>query len=714
MKFLRLEVDNWRPFRGLSSMDIATSNDQPITLIFGKNGGGKTSLLNAIYWCLYGKMDLEEGKGKQHIVNDYAVQEGRATKSNPVRATITLYASQTRGGSTLLYRIRRKHRAYELNGTRYENPDGVTVDRISPYSGYTSDDDVSAAFDHPDSHGEPYENQQAKDVIERLLPQELARFFFYPGETLSFPFKDDTKSRGRLQGFLREISGGNKFGAFDKLVAQASKNLHTKSDAHATADKETQKLQEEINKLRGELQKKNDQLPGLTSELEAAVANYHGVNAQLQEFEELREVLADAESALKNEQSAESAVSHADQALADALGGAYLHVATPVFDAVRTVFDKRRYPSDISSTLVEQLRDSMQCICGRQLTDHMLETLEPLSPTDDSVVNRMITLTSHATSLRTSSDATNAVDMARVGLDEAIASRQDAIEARAAAESRLEEAGADRFKDVDRNSLVNQRLAALSEKSRLETEIATKNGGIGRIEEDIARKEEEKRDAAPKDHQDVHEAALIADEMSGLLDDIKEKQADVARGQLETLINQNYVLYKENIQIEIDSGYMVRIFDQTGEETLEKPIGDLSGSETALLTYAFAAAAAKLLPQYQTLDKLLTTIPTFDEVENIPLVVDAPFTNLGSEYQQRVMELMTQRFSQVLAFSEAAKSEVDVLGEAVGKIGAEYLVHFEGHLAEDAVRTFEWRGNSHTYASLNSEVVRSSLKRIED
>lgn len=714
MKFLRLEVDNWRPFRGQSSMDIATSADRPITLIFGKNGGGKTSLLNAIYWCLYGKMDLEEGKGKQHYVNDHAVQEGNATKSNPVRATVTLYASQARDGSTLLYRIRRRHRAYDLNGTRYENPDGATVDRISPYSGYTSADDVSAAFDHPDSHGQQYDGQQAKEVIERLLPQELARFFFYPGETLSFPFKDDSRSRGRLKGFLREISGGNKFGPFDKLVNQASKSLGGQSHDHAAADKETQKLQKEIDELKSELKEKKDLLPGLTSELEAAIANYHSVNAQLQEFEDLKEVLADAESALEKEQTAESAVHDADQALADALGGAYLHVALPMFDAVREVFERRSYPNDISSALVEQLRDTMQCICGRPLTDDMLETLKPLSPTDDSVVKRMMTLTNYATILRTSTDATNAVDMARVGLDEAIASRQDAIEARAAAEARLKEAGADRFKDVDKNSLVNQRSAALSERSRLETEIATKNGGIERIEEDIARKEAEKRDAAPKQHQDVHEAAEIAREMLGLLDDIKEKQADVARGQLETLINQNYVLYKENIQIEIDSGYMVRVHDQTGEETLEKPIGDLSGSETALLTYAFAAAAAKLLPQYQTLDKLLTTIPTFDEVENIPLVVDAPFTNLGSEYQQRVMELMTQRFSQVLAFSEAAKSEVDVLGEAVDKIGAEYLVHFEGHLADDAVRTFEWRGNSHTYASLNSEAVRSSLKRIED
>ncbi|MCQ3812302.1 MAG: AAA family ATPase, partial [Acidimicrobiia bacterium] len=558
MKFLRLEVENWRPFRGQSSMDIASSDGQPITLIFGKNGGGKTSLLNAIYWCLYGKMDLEEGKGKQHYVNDYAVQAGDATKSNPVKATVTLYASQTKNGGTLLYRIRRKHRAYERNGRRYEEQDSVTLDRISPYSGYTSADDISAAFDHPDSRSEKFENQQAKDVIERLLPQGLARFFFYPGETLSFPFKDDQRSRNRLQGFLREISGGNKFDPFVELVKKASKSLGSQSEAYAAADNETKKLQIEIDELKADLKLKDNMLPGLTSELEAAIANLAGINAQLQEIEEIREVLADAESALNNEERAVSAVSNADQKLSDVLGSAYLHVAMPLFDAVRDVFDERRYPNDISSTLVEQLRETMQCICERPLTDDMLTALEPLSPTDDSVVNRMITLTSHATSLRTSTDATNAVDIARVELDEAIRSRGAAIEARAAADAKLKEAGADRLKDVDRNSLVAQRSAALEEKSRLEKDIASKEGGIKIIKGDIARKEGEKKEAAPKQHQDAHEAADIAREMSGLLDDIREKQADVARGQLQTLINQNYVLYKENIQIEIDSSYKVR------------------------------------------------------------------------------------------------------------------------------------------------------------
>ena len=713
MKFLRVEVDNWRPFRGISTMDIASADDQPITLVFGKNGGGKTSMLNAIYWCLYGEMDLEEGKGTQNRVNDYAVQENGVTKDNPVKATVTLYTSHTEEGNTRFYRIERSQRAYDdKNGVRKEEPDALNLDRITPYHSYRPRDDIDTVYNHPNSHIENFEKQQAKEVIERLLPKGLAKYFFYPGETLSFPFKDDQKSRGLLQGFLREISGGNKFDQFVKLITQSRKSLDAKSKAYAEADNETRKLQKEIDILKSELTTKEEELPRVGSEQKAAETNYQGVLAQLQELEALQEVLAEAETARANETKAELEVSRAEQGLSDALGGAYLDVALPVFDAVYEVFDKRSYPNDISNTLVEQMRESMECICGRELTEQILKRLEPLSPTDDSVINRMISLRSYATSLRNSAVQRSAMDAARVLLNDAIQNRSKSIESRAAAEARLTETGADQFNSVEKSNLVSQRSKCLEETGRLDQKLAGIEGIIQRINEEIVRKEDERKDAAPKIHQDIHRAATIAREMHKLLDDIKKKQADVARQQLEDLINQHYVVYKENISVQIDKEFRVKVCDNTGDKMIEKPLGDLSGSEIALLTYAFAAAAAKLLPQYQTLDKLLTTVPDFGDVENIPLVVDAPFASLGDEYKRRVLELISKGFSQVVMFTESADTEV--LEEAEDKIGAEYLVHFEGDLDENVDRTFTWRNKTYTYASPNSAVVRSTLERIEN
>ncbi|MDE0496314.1 MAG: AAA family ATPase [Acidimicrobiaceae bacterium] len=243
MKFLRVEVENWRPFRGHSSMDFASTGNRPITLVFGKNGGGKTSLLTAVYWCLYGAMDLEEGKGDQNLVNDHAVQEAMTTKDNPVDAVVTTFASRPGGGTDFLYRISRRQSAWDSGSNRRETQNGFVVERVKPHAGYRSGDNVALAFVQQGSTLERFEGSAAQKVIEKLLPQGLAKYFFYPGETLSFPFRNDKKSIGLLRGFLREISGGSKFAPFRERIKETKKKLDAKSKAHAEADKVTKWLQ---------------------------------------------------------------------------------------------------------------------------------------------------------------------------------------------------------------------------------------------------------------------------------------------------------------------------------------------------------------------------------------------------------------------------------------------------------------------------------------
>jgi len=711
MKFLRVEVENWRPFRGRSSMDFASSYDRPITLVFGKNGGGKTSLLTAVYWCLYGAMDLEEGKGDQNLVNDHAVQGAVATKDNPVDAVVTTYASRPSAGTDFLYQISRRQSAWDSGGNRREAQNGLVVARVKPHAGYRTGDDVVLAFDQQGSTLERFEGSAAQDVVEKLLPQGLAKYFFYPGETLSFPFRNDKKSIGLLKGFLREISGGSKFEPFRERIKETKKKLDAKSKAHAEADRVTKGLQKSIDDIEVELAANQAELPDVEAELEAAEDNRQRVIRQLEDLDALQDVLAAAERARADERAAQLGVDAAEQALTDALSGAYLVAASPVFDAVVEVFGRRKYPSDVSSSLVEQLRESMECICGRALTTEMLERLEPLSPTDDSVITRMLTLTSHATSLRKSADDRIAVDAASVGLREAVEAQKIAIEARADAEAKLTEAGADQFEQVDKSNLVGERSRLDGEIRKLSQRLGSLQQAIQDDKAEIERKEAEKRSSAPKDHRDIHRAASIAHQMEDLLEAIADKQADVARTQLQSLINDNYVIYKNNMEAAVDSDLRVKVLDRAGGEEIEKPVGDISGAETALLTYAFAAAAAKMLPQYQTLEKLLTTTPEFAQVEHIPLVVDAPFSNLGLEYKRRVMELMAKGFSQVIMFTESA--DIEILEASASVIGTEYLVHFEGELADGVEQTFVWKGETYTYASEGDGAVRSTLERIE-
>ena len=692
-------------------MDIASSPDRPITLVFGKNGGGKTSLLTAIYWCLYGKMDLEEDKGIQNLVNDHAIQEKGVSKSNPARATVTLYASHTTHGQPFLYQIERGQRAYETNRARTEAPDGLTVTRATPPEGYQYGDDVVSACRQNGEDSATFQDYEAQRVIGQILAEGVAKYFFYPGETLSFPFKDDRKSKRLLQEFLREISARSKFAPFAETIAEAHKNLKQQSKAHAEADSATQRLQADIEQLTHKLAMKEQRLPDARTERETAEENKNHVDAQLALHEEYRGVLAEERAAKALVDSSTSDVEHAEQALSDALASAYLCVASPLFDAVIEVFSQKPYPSDISSTLVEQMRETMKCICGRELTDEILKSLEPLSPTDESVSKRMITLNSYATSLRTSSTERTAVDTAHVALKKSNEARSDAIRTLSSAQAKVADQGADHFGSVDKDDLVAARSRFQEDMRILDMEIGGLQISIDEAKQDIASKEADKQAAAPKTDKAVHRAAAIAQEIDELLDDIERKQADVARGHLEDLIEENYVIYKRSLRAKIDPEFRVKIHETIADRLTVKSVGDIAGSETALLTYAFAAAAARLIPQYQTLTDLLTTIPVFEEVEHIPLVVDAPFTNLGQEYKRRVMELMTKGFSQVVVLTES--SDTEVLEDTADRIGAEYIVRFEGDLKDDVDTTFTWKNRTLTYASSNREVSRSTLEPIE-
>lgn len=62
MKIKNIVLNNYRLYKGINEISFSTDSDKNIYLVSGQNGFGKTTFLQSLIWCLYGKLmgDVDE------------------------------------------------------------------------------------------------------------------------------------------------------------------------------------------------------------------------------------------------------------------------------------------------------------------------------------------------------------------------------------------------------------------------------------------------------------------------------------------------------------------------------------------------------------------------------------------------------------------------------------------------------------------------------
>ena len=122
MKLLRLKVAGFGPFRDEQVIDFARCNAEGLFTVAGPTGSGKTSLLDAISFALYGETTGEgQGRGES---NGRIASDVRCTACTPHEPTVVELEFEVDGRG---FRVRRNPR-YERAAKR---GDGVTTQEAS-------------------------------------------------------------------------------------------------------------------------------------------------------------------------------------------------------------------------------------------------------------------------------------------------------------------------------------------------------------------------------------------------------------------------------------------------------------------------------------------------------------------------------------------------------------------------------------------------------
>ena len=170
MRLTHLILSNIGPFRGTHVIDLTTPNTSTGYAFFAKNTRGKTTIYNAMRWCLFG-----EARGRGKIINGKRVEgssrpivgdgeilmnDDAYDNDDPQEMSVMLIA-EGRSGKIQVTRTAKSSTKFARNDSEMD----IRLDVIIGSNPMTS-------------------GKEAQKEIESFFPRELERFFFIDGESL--------------------------------------------------------------------------------------------------------------------------------------------------------------------------------------------------------------------------------------------------------------------------------------------------------------------------------------------------------------------------------------------------------------------------------------------------------------------------------------------------------------------------------------------------
>ena len=160
----RITIENFLPYDGVNEIRLGLGA-QPITVVHGNNGIGKSSLFNAIRWALYGEARDRSGVlMPTHLLLNWAAEARRDIKFS-VKLEITVVDEGDEDSLPLRYIVDRAASGRITKGSK------------------DLDFDISLSL-HNDLTG-TQQAEQARMAVETFLPSDITRFFLFDGEMLN-------------------------------------------------------------------------------------------------------------------------------------------------------------------------------------------------------------------------------------------------------------------------------------------------------------------------------------------------------------------------------------------------------------------------------------------------------------------------------------------------------------------------------------------------
>lgn len=632
MKIKSIEYENFRNFRDHGQ--IRCSTDGKMTIVYGKNGDGKTTLHQLFQWVIYGTIKFNK-TATDRLYN------------------LAMESEQPYGAEfNVMGRV-----DFEHDGINY------SITRTVTYKKGISDSAVVKEDFSLQQQNENYDwlrVDRPTEKIEKMLPSGLSEYFFFDGESMIADLRVKSRdSAGKLRKALYSMfdldvveSAIGHIGRTDLRSTVLGKLYLSKSSVASGTEISVLKTNiENAQKKIADLESKKSQAEEESKKLQeriTAISEEIGSTKSKQECEHQRAELK------KQRDLFDSNAKKAQQQFGDVVLDAFppILISRAVAKSkvkLQLMASSETLPNGITEPLISYLTrpDTNVCVCGRPLCseekEHVRSYLKLMPPRSYASMYQNFCNTSEHMGGKV-------LDKGKI--ESAIKSVLDNNESALSCDKKIAELDKEQAQSRDIEDLVVDRRKAEARVQELAHDVATLKSQIDQyniyLKKNMAKYDKATTNSA--------EAAKVASKIA-----IMERVLAHFTEKLESASKEYSSRLQENIQdllndmltskrtVSVTKDFAVSVTDSFQDESK-------SEGQFAIVSFAYIGGILKMLREDEALRE-----------KEYPLVLDGPFSKLDPDMRQNVVNALPRFAPQVIIFSKDDLHDV-VNPEDIGSV----------------------------------------------
>lgn len=664
MRIEKIELFNFRQFynkQDIAFAGIDENDNQMVTVIYGKNGRGKTGLYRAVMFCLYGDKILDQDRNYErndwienqniYLVNTLALNEDAENERKGVEAYVKI-------------NFRHHNKSYEMFRSLYaiQQNDGEIIQE---------ERSVKLTFTEPGEGTKVWgslENEKIEQEINSILDDRVKNYFLFDGERIERLTKVTQAQKKDIALGIKNLLKIDELYSAEKTLQALNRKLTKELSKVSTGEykkklSEKEGLEESINSLNQEINIKEN-------EIEKAQNQVKLLDQELSKYKDSQELIIqrkDKEIQKKHLQEQKDSILDELRKFTSVIS---VLLARDILNEVFVEIDEKRskgeVPSEIKKELIEKLLVEMTCICGRpiKLNSEEYEKIQAWNHKTSSQVYEQYVMELYGDITRTIEHVENNSNklydyLQRLGnFEEEFDTVDHQLE-------RLQEKLND-IPDSDIAGKNQERTDIIKKIGNMEKNIESLNIDL----EETRKNLEEVNRAVDKltKETDIHnnlqlKLNAVIKSCDSINKMIKEFVKDV-RAELEREANENFKLLldedgqKTLKRIIVNEDYTLEVLDWKNRKFL----ANISAGQRQVVSLSFITALAQVAGGSHILE--------------VPLFMDTPFGRLSGEHRDNLLEIIPQITPQwvlLVTDEEFGKDEAKVLKQS-NKWGKLYIL----------------------------------------